>query len=312
MESVAIAVKVVSPLFLLMAAGWVLRLVKVVPPDAFLHMNNLCFKFFLPVLLFNNIVSADIRSAFNARVMGYTVTAQIATMFVSLLVVPRLIKEKPVAASCAQAVFRSNFVAVGIALVADIVDADGLALVSLLGASTVPTFNLCAVIILESLRGGKISLRSFVKNVVTNPLIIASVLGVVFLVLGIKPAGILKKSLGDVGAAASPLAVVCLGGLFNFASVRQNIKPVIIGTVGRLLVIPGIAIAGAVLAGFRGGSFLSIAAVFMPPTAVASFSMAKQMGADGDTAALLIVATSIFSLITMAFWLALTHYYQIW
>ncbi|GMO48333.1 MAG: AEC family transporter [Treponemataceae bacterium] len=312
MESAAIAVKVVSPLFLLMAAGYVIRLVKAVPPDAFLHMNNLCFKFFLPALLFNNIVSADIRSAFNARVMGYTTAAQFVSMCITLMIVPRLIKEKPVAASCAQAVFRSNFVAVGIALISDIVDADGLALVSLLGASTVPMFNFCAVIILESLRGGKISLKSFAKNVITNPLIIASALGVIFLLLGIKPAGILKKSLNDAGSAATPLAIVCLGGLFNFASVKQNIKPVIIGSVGRLVVIPGIAIAGAVLAGFRGGNFLSIAAVFMPPVAVASFSMAKQMGADGDTAALLIVTTSIFSLITMAFWLALTHYYQLW
>ena len=278
----------------------------------FLPLNNLCFTLFLPAALFKNIVSADIATAFNARVMGYVTIMQALTMLLVLIVVPRLVRDKPQAASCAQAIFRSNFVAVGIALIADVVDADGLALVSFLGASTVPMFNFCAVIILVSLRGGNIKLKNFVKNIVTNPLIIASVLGIALLLCGVRPLGMAKKIIDDISAIATPLAVICLGGLFNFANVKKCLSPVVIGTVGRLLVIPAFALLGAALLGFRGGAFLSIAAVFMPPAAVASFAMAKQMDADGDTAAALIVITSIFSLVSMAFWLALTHHLRLW
>jgi predicted permease len=311
MQSILIAVKVVAPLFILMSAGYVIRTLKAVPASAFSHMNDLCFKFFLPVLLFKNIVSAP-SAAFDARVMCYVASAQVVTMFVSLVFVPPLIKGRPAAASCAQAVFRSNFVAVGIALVSDIVDAEGLALVSFLGASTVPVFNFCAVIILESLRGGKVSFSHFLKNVATNPLIIASVAGVVCWLAGVRFWGVPQKVLGDIGGAATPLALICLGGLFDFSSVRRSLRPAVIGTAGKLFVIPAIALAGAVLVGFRGSRFVAIAAVFMPPTAVASFSMAKQMGADADIAALLVVTTSVFSLFSMAFWLALTNYLSLW
>jgi predicted permease len=181
-----------------------------------------------------------------------------------------------------------------------------------MGATAVPVFNFCAVIILVSLHGGKISLKNFTKNIVTNPLIIASVLGVIFLLLNIRFTGTAKKCLDDLSSIATPLAIFCLGGLINFASIKNLIKPVVVGTLGRLVAIPGLVFLCAVLLGFRGGDFLAIAAVFMTPTAVASFSMAKQMGADSDTAAILIITTSVFSLISMAFWLALTNYYHIW
>ena len=312
MESVAIAVRVVAPLFVLMAVGYAVRQLKVVPADTFLPLNNLCFKLFLPAALFRNIVSADITAAFNGRVMCYVTIMQALTLLLVLIIVPRLVRDKPQAASCAQGVFRSNFVAVGIALITNIVDTDGLALVSLLGASTVPMFNVCSVVILESLRGGKIRFKSFIKNILTNPLTIASALGVAVLLCGARPAGLAKKVIDDLSAIATPLAVICLGGLFNFANIQKCLAPVIIGTAGRLFAVPALALWGAALMGFRGGAFLSIAAVFIPPTAVVSFAMAKQMDADGDTAAALIVFTSVFSLVSMAFWLALTHHLRLW
>jgi predicted permease len=312
MESIFIALQVVVPLFVLMAIGFYVRQLKIIPAAAFSHINALCFKIFLPTLLFKNIVSADLSVALNYRVMLFVASAQILSMVLVLAIVPRIVKPKSVAAACAQGLFRSNFVTVGVALVIDIIDADGLALVSLLGAVTVPLFNLCSIIILESLRGGKIGIKGFAKNILTNPLIIGSVLGIIFLALDIPLGGLAQKCVANVAQVATPLAIVCLGGFFTIVGARERLKPVIIGVVGRLIIIPALALFAAYLLGFRGSEYLALIPVFIAPTAVASLPMAEQMGADPDTAALIIVITTVFSLVTMAFWLAITHYNHIW
>ena len=43
--------------------------------------------------------------------------------------------------------------------------------------------------------------------------------------------------------------------------------------------------------------------MFAAPGAVSSFTMAEQMGADGDLAGQIVVFTSLFSIITMFFWI---------
>jgi predicted permease len=45
---------------------------------------------------------------------------------------------------------------------------------------------------------------------------------------------------------------------------------------------------------------------------MASFAMAKEMGADVDTAGLLVVMTTVLSIFTMSFWIALTRGLHIW
>lgn len=53
----------------------------------------------------------------------------------------------------------------------------------------VPVFNVLAVICLEVFRGGKPNPVKILKGIATNPLIIASVLGILFLLFGIKIPG---------------------------------------------------------------------------------------------------------------------------
>ncbi|MDR1785026.1 MAG: AEC family transporter [Spirochaetaceae bacterium] len=312
MESIVIAVQVVMPLFMLLSIGFIVRRLNVVSGDGFLEINTLCFKILLPVLLFKNIESSNLAAALNPRVMIFTAAAQAATTILVILVIPRIIKDPPQAASCAQGTFRSNFVAMGIPLVSGLLDADGMAMVSLMSAVAVPGYNVCSVFILELLRGGRPPVKRLIRNIVTNPLIIGSTIGTLCLVFNIHPTGIVRKCVNDIAASATPVLIICLGGLFNFGSLRNCFKAVAVATVGRLLVLPAISLAVAYLVGFRGSAFLAVTPIFVTPTATASFAMAKQMGADGDSAALIILVTTALSLITMAFWIALTHHLRIW
>ena len=66
-----------------------------------------------------------------------------------------------------------------------------------------------------------------------------------------------------------------------------------------MVIIPLLAMPAAVLLGFRGVDLAAIMAFFCSPTAVSSFTMAQQMGADGELAAQLVALTSVMSLFTI-------------
>jgi predicted permease len=74
---------------------------------------------------------------------------------------------------------------------------------------------------------------------------------------------------------------------------------------GKLIVIPAVMLAGAVLLGFRGIELISLLPVFCAPTAVVSFTMAEQMGGDCDLAGHIVVFSTIASAFTLVGWIFL-------
>lgn len=98
---------------------------------------------------------------------------------------------------------------------------------------------------------------------------------------------------------ATPLALVVLGGSFRIEKINKNLKPLIIGVIGKLIIVPLIFIPIAIYLGFRGIELASVMIMLSAPVAVSSFTMAEQMEADGELAAQLVVFTSMFSVLTI-------------
>ena len=141
------------------------------------------------------------------------------------------------------------------------------------------------------------------KSVVTNPLIIASLLGIVLLVMGVKLPDTLDKTLSDLAKTSTPLALVILGAEFNFKSVKNCLRPLIIGVAGRLVIVPAIFITIAALLGFRGEELISLMIMLAAPPAVSSFTMAQQMDGDAELAGNMVVFGSLFAVLTIFLWI---------
>lgn len=65
MENFLLSLNVVLPLFLEMALGYAIRCFRLVDEPTLRKMNNVVFRVFLPILLFYNVISTDIGTAFN-------------------------------------------------------------------------------------------------------------------------------------------------------------------------------------------------------------------------------------------------------
>lgn len=80
-------------------------------------------------------------------------------------------------------------------------------------------------------------------------------------------------------------------------------KPIIVGIVFRLIIVPAIMIAVTIALGFRGADFIALMCIFIAPCATTSFNLASAMDSDADLAAQLVVFTSLVSLGTIFMWI---------
>lgn len=307
MDHFILSANVVLPLFLIMMAGYVMKRLDWVDECFLKRWNRVSFQFFLPILLFMNIyqTSGNLAEIFNLKLLLFAVGSVILSFLLLCIGIPLVEKDSRRKGVLVQGIFRSNFVIFGLPVTAALYGDIGLATTSIIIAVVVPLFNVLSVIVLEYYRSGRANLRVILKGIVTNPLILGSVLGIALLVLGIRLPYFVEKTLADISKVATPQALVILGGSFRFSSVRHHWKPLFLGVSGRLLLVPLIFIPVSILMGFRQAELVTLISMFGAPTAVSSYTMAQQMEADDELAGQIVVFAALFSVFTMFMWIFL-------
>ncbi len=303
MESLILSANAVLPIFLLMATGYLLRTLKVADKMGFDTVNRLVFKAFLPTLLFYNIYNTEASEVFDLRLVTFALVGVLAVFLVGYGAVLVLTKDNSRRGVMLQGFFRSNYAILGLPLVSYICEGEMTGLSALMVAFVVPVFNVLAVVSLERFRNGRLEVKKLLLGVARNPLIIGCLLGVVFVLLGIRLPRVVEAAVADVARIASPLAIIVLGASFTFSSIRGCMRELVTVVAARLIVIPAIALFFAVLLGFRGEALACILIIFGAPVAVSSYSMAQQMGGDEALAAQVVVVSSAACLVTLFGWI---------
>lgn len=294
---------VVLPLFLMIVLGYSLKRIRVYDEHTISGVNQLIFKVFLPLLLFINIYQTNVTGVFDLKLMLVAVLGVLGSFFMTWLIIAWIEKDNRKRGVLIQGIFRSNFVIFGIPVTTSLFGAEATGAAALLVAVIVPIFNMLSVVILEIYRGSRINVPKILKGILTNPLIIGSVIGLLCLWLHIKIPLVLEKTISDLSKVTTPLALVILGGSFTFSSMKGNMKQIAIGVLGKLVIVPVICLSFALLIGIRGVGLAILMSIFASPTAVSLFSMAKQMDGDADLAGHLVVLGSMLSVVTMFVWI---------
>lgn len=325
METFTFALNAILPIILLIFFGYFLKRKNFLDEDWFRKGNKLIFRVCLPCLLFTNVYNIESFTAINWSVVVYSEIAIFTVFFLGLLLVKLTIPDDRQKGVILQCTFRSNFAIIGLTLAESLGGQEGVGIAAILSAFSIPTFNVLAVIALTMFNKGengqRIDFKSILKKIATNPLIIGVVCGLI--TLGIRvllPSGadgspvfslsgnlpFFYAAISNIAKISSPLALIILGGLFDFSAVRGMKKQILIGTLSRVAVVPGLAIGIAVilskytgLLNFDSTVYPALIALFGSPVAVASAIMAQEMDNDGTLAGQLVVWTSILSIFTL-------------
>ena len=305
MEELRLSANAVLPVFLMMAAGYLARCLGVLERGDVGKMNRVAFRVFLPCLLFYNVYRSDLSSAVNGTLIAYAVLGVLTVFAAAYIVVLRLEPLNERRGVVMQGIFRSNYVILGLPIAQALLGETELGPVSVLIAIVVPMFNVLAVFVLERFRGGNVKPGEIAVQVLKNPLVVSSALGIAVLLLGIRLPPILEKTVSGLGTIATPLQLFLLGAFFRFEGLGRYARALTAVTTVKLVVTPAIFLSLAAVLGFRGVEFVALLGIFASPTAVNSFTMAQQMGGDAELAGDIVVSTSVFSALTMFGWIFL-------
>ncbi len=302
MSAFKVCINAVLPIFLIMALGYAARCCGAVKRESVPGLNKLMFRWFMPIMLFNSIYKSDVSGVLQPKLLLFAAGTVLAVYFLSLGYVLLTEKEKERQSVMVQGLYRSNFVIIGLPLASSLVEGADLGPVVLLISVVVPMFNVLAVITLEAMNGRRPGIGRLLLDIVKNPLIVGTAVGLVFLFTGIKLPSFLESTASQIAAAANPMLLFLLGAFFKFDGLRRYAKELVQVCLGRLVVIPGLALTAAMLIGVRGVEFAGMIAIFGSATAIASFTMAQQMGGDAELAGDIVVATSALCCFTMFGW----------
>lgn len=311
MENFIFSFNVLLPIIIEIGIGFVFKTLKLIDPHTAKGANKIVFKLFLPAMLFNNLYTAEISNAFNPRLIIFALIAVSITVALLCLVIPVFEKDKTKRGAMIQGMFRSNFAIFGVPLSISIAGEAIRPSVSVVVAFVVISYNILAVIVLEAYNHNNPDLKSILKGIATNPLVIACVLGILVLISGIKFPQSIDKTISGISSVATPLGLIILGASINIMSVKQNVKRLVFAIGGKLVVIPVIILTIAILMGFTGGELAILLALFASPTAISSYSMAVEMGHDGELAAQIVMFGTVICIFTMFVFIFVLKYFAV-
>ena len=295
----------VVPLFCLMAVGVFVKCSRLLTEEELFHVNRMVFRVFFFFMMFYNIYIADPGTAFQPLLAAFGAGGVLLTALVFSGIVCCTEKENARRGAMIQAVFRSNYVLMGIPLVGNIFGDAAIAVPTMMIAAIVPLYNILGVFVLEIFRGGRFDLLPILRSVLMNPMILGAIAGASCRLIGLTIPMPLLKPAAQIAAATTPVALIVLGASFRGGSFHAHLRQLIFCVVSRLIVVPAVMLSLAISFGFRGVELVTLIAVFATPCAVASFAMAQQMQADAELAGNCVVYSSGLSCLTIFGWVFL-------
>ncbi len=287
----------VAPIFLIILLGKFLRLFLVRDDLIWQQINKLSYWVLFPCLLFNKTSVIDFGSfsigAFSVTLlMGFSasvVLAFVASKFFGL--------SNASLSSVMQGSGRHNsFVA--LAVVSQFLGEQGAMLGALAVAVLVSFSNIVTIIILTELLSNKQSGKNRVLLEVTrNPFIVAIFLGITFNVIGWGNIPILHEFTANVGKAALPLALICVGAGLRFAEARAHLIPTTIACFCKLIIFPTTAFGVARFFDLSDIMTMTVVIFAAAPTSSTAYALAKQMGGDAPLMATIISLQTLLSVL---------------
>ncbi len=291
---------IVLPVFLVIALGCILRWRGFLDDGFLFPLNRLVFYVALPGLLFHKVSSADFSQSFNGILLLVLLVGLLFTFVVSYGYACLLGYEKCQVGAFAHCSFRSNLAYIGMALAFNAYGDQGLTVAGIMTGFLVPVVNVFSVIALVlPIKGEELkNPRLMMQQLGGNPLIIASLAGILWSLMEFSKPLVLEKTLDIISGMGLPLALLSIGASFSLQRFTSDWKKVFTATSFKLVVMPVVVVVLLKMFDVKamelGVGFLLSGA----PTAAAAFVMSQQMNGDAELTGAIVMVSTLLSLFT--------------
>lgn len=299
----------IAPVFMLMIIGNLLRRNQILD-EAFWNLNDkLVYWILIPALLFNEISQIQFSPALFGSYAIVILGGFFSVILLSILLGKVCGYSGAISSSVMQGAARHNaFIALAIS--GSLFGAEGLAIGTSLMAILIPVVNVVIVtfmvVVLQDTKSNnsKPRLTDIVAELAKNPLILAILVGFVFSVANAKSVPIIHETTRMLGLAAIPVLLLGLGANIKVRNLSINISPLIISSVLKLAIFPLIVYFVSDYFEFNTTEKIVLVIFSCVPTAVSSYTLAKQLGGESELMTSIITLQTVLSFITIPLILA--------
>ena len=260
------------------------------------------WNFLFPFLIIRTLSRANLGSVPIVDFMIVLVVAILGMATLLILIQAFVSRRYPESGPSFSSVFQGatrfhGFVA--IAVIGPLYGDDGVTLAALALAIMVPLLNVISVIVLSVYGRSKVKpdLAGVLKKVLTNPLIIACGVGLLFNWTGIHD--ILFEAIDIIGAGGLGLGLLAVGAGMKMDKAAQHKLLLTIGVLTRLIGMPTIVIAMSWLLGLEGLPRTVAIIAGAVPTAASAYVMARKMGGDAELMSSIVTFQVIVAFFTL-------------
>ena len=146
-------------------------------------------------------------------------------------------------------------------------------------------------------------MKKTIRGVLTNPILIGIVIGLLWSLLRIPLPKILNRMLTDVGNLATPLGLMAMGAVFDWKKARGELRPALGASLMKLFGFAALFLPLAILCGFRTEKLVAILVMLGSATTVSSYVMARNMNHERVLTSSTVMLTTLLSSFSLTFWL---------
>jgi len=311
MTNTLLIINTVSPIFLIVIVGWVLRKIGVIQEKFIKHSIKFVFNVTLPILIFLKLAIADFSTIFDSGIITLVYGCMFIVFIIGWVLARIFIKKGNGRGVFIQGGFWSNNVIIGLALIMNVFGEDAGSKMVMILVFLIPLDYMLSVIALTiSDREGKRgeALFEMIRTIALNPVIIAAIVAIVFSVVRIPIPNVLIDTGNYLAAITLPLALIGVGGTMKIKLLKNTSFITMGALIIKLLIAPIIATSIGYFIGYTGTELGIVFIIFACPTAIVSFIVADAMTPHGEIAGNIVLTTTLASPITISIGLMILTY----
>ncbi|WP_176084186.1 AEC family transporter [Martelella sp. HB161492] len=291
----------VLPIFLTVALGVVLKRIPIFDDGFWRGLNQLGYYVLFPALLFTTLSRADF-SALSASGIGWSAILSVLVISALSLFLWLPLKRAGVPAPAFTSLFQTStrwngFMALAIA--DKLAGLNGMAVIALVMAVNIIPLNILNVGVLVWFSGENRDVRAMIRKVISNPLIIGALAGILFNALSIPVYEPIFVTLDLVARAALGMGLILVGAGLVLADALKPRPMVLLASIIKLIIFPIVIFALGRAFGVTGVPLTMLVLGAGVPTAMNGYVLARQLGGDARLYSAVVTVQTALSFFTL-------------
>ncbi|WP_339858251.1 AEC family transporter [Pseudohongiella acticola] len=295
-----------GPVFLLILFGALLRRINFPGAEFWPGIERLTYYVAFPALLVHRLALADFSNADFVRFSLVICAALLLTSALAWLLKPLASRNAADFTSLFQGAIRFNTY-IGLAVASALFGDPGLVIAAIAVSIMIPLANILSVLCFSLvIDGNSKTLSGVLKGLLSNPLIVACLLGVALNISGVGLGHAwIEGLLARLGAAALPLGLLAVGVALSLGTVKQDWLGIVLASVLKFGLFPALMLGLAMWLELDLLSQQVLLLLACLPTATSGYILSRQLGGNAPLMANIISAQTLLAFAVIPLWLLL-------